>query len=263
MDEIDINASKPKSVLGMTVAQIVILGCLAFVACGTVAGGLLFVSGSTSGGISLFPSPVPSSTPQPTFTPYLTETPAPTPTATLIPYEELIPSGWNQYTTTSIELWLPPQFNPVDIEQERQNRIDLYKELGYDDVAKELEENPPAYVGWFEVSEPGTTLYITNITVGPELMTAENPDVYLDQEYANGPQEFIVVNRQEFMVGNYEARRTLLEANLSNIYVGVAQYAIFDGTNVWVINCGSHFNEFYTWLPEFDKIARTFRLIGQ
>ena len=88
-------------------------------------------------------------------------------------------------------------------------------------------------------------------------------DVYLDQEYANGPQEFIVVNRQEFMVGNYEARRTLLEANLSNIYVGVAQYAIFDGTNVWVINCGSHFNEFYTWLPEFDKIARTFRLIGQ
>ena len=168
MDEINISASRPKRVLGMTVAQLAILGCLAFVACGTIAGGLFFVSGSTSGGgISLFPSPAPSSTPQPTFTPYLTETPTPTPTATLIPYEELIPSGWNQYTTTSVELWLPPQFEPVDIGEKRQDRIDLYKELGYDDIAQELEENPPAYVFWFEVSEPSTTLYITNITVGP------------------------------------------------------------------------------------------------
>ena len=248
---------------GMTIAQLAILGCLGLVACGTIAGGLLFVNGSTGGGLSLFPSPVPSSTPQPTFTPYLTETPAPTPTVTLIPYEELIPSGWNQYTTTSIELWLPPQFNPINVEQEHQNRIDLYKKLGYDDVAKELEETPPAYVFWFEVSEPSTTLYSTNITIGPDLMDAENLDTYLDQEYAGGPQEFVVVNRQEFVVGNYEARRWLLEANLNNIYIGVAQYAIFDGTNVWIINCGSHFNEFYSWLPEFDKIARTFRLIDQ
>jgi len=258
------NTKRKKRILGMTVAQLVILGCLAFVACGTIAGGLMFVSGSTSGGgISLFPTPVPSATPQPTSTPFLTETPAPIPTATLIPYEELIPPGWNQYTTTNIEIWLPPQFGQVSVDQERQDRIDLYKELGYDDVAQELEENPPAYVFWFEVSEPSTTLYVANITVGPELMTAENLDAYLDQEYAEGPQEFVVVNQQEFLVGNYEARRTLLEANLSNIYVGVAQYAIFDGTNVWIINCGSHFNEFYTWLPEFDKIARTFRVIGQ
>ena len=105
------NTKRTKRYLGMTVVQLVILGCLALVACGTVAGGLMFASSSTSGGgISLFPSPVPSSTPQPTSTPFLTETPAPTPTETQIPYEELIPSGWNQYATTNIELWLPPQF---------------------------------------------------------------------------------------------------------------------------------------------------------
>jgi len=248
---------------GMTITQLAILGCLGLVACGTLFGGFFFVSGSMGGVLSIFPSPEPTSTIQPTYTPYLTETPSLTPTATLIPYEESIPSGWNQYTTTSIELWLPPQFKPVDIDKERQDRINLYKELGYDDVANELEENPLAYVFWFKVSEPSTTLYIANITVGPELMTAGDLDMYLDQQYGDGPQEFIVVSRQKFLVGNYEARRTLLEANLSNIYVGVAQYAIFDGINVWIINCGSHFNEFYTWLPEFDKIARTFRLIGQ
>ena len=248
----------------MTMIQLAILGCLAFAACGTIAGSLFFVKSATGGsGISLFPSPVPSSTPQPTYTPFLTETPVLTPTATLIPYEELIPSGWNQYTTTSIELWLPPQFEPANIGQELQDRIDFYEELGYEDIARDLEENPSAYVFWFKVSDPSTTSYITNLTIGPDLMNAANLDAYLDQQFASGPQEFIEVNRQEFIVGNYEARRTLMEANLSNVYIGVAQYSIFDGINVWIINCESHFNEFYTWLPDFDKIARTFRLIDQ
>jgi hypothetical protein len=249
---------------GMTVIQLVILGCLALAACGIVGGGLVFISGSTGGsGLSLLPSPAPSSTPIPTFTPYLTETPTLTPSPTLIPYEKLIPSGWNQYTTTNIKVWLPPQFEPVDIGQERQARIDLYKDLGYDDIAEELEENPPAYVFWFEVTEPGTNLYVTNITIEPDLMDAPDLDAYLKQQDAVSPQEFVLVNRREFPVAYYEARRTLLEANLSNIYVGVAQYAIYDGVNVWILNCGSNFNEFYTWLPEFDKIARTFRLIEQ
>lgn len=232
--------------------------------CGTLAGGFVFVSGAASGGgFSIFPSALPSSTPEPTFTPYLTETPTLVPTTTLIPYEELIPPGWNQYTTAIIELWAPPQFQTVDVEQERQDRIEFYKDLGYEDLARSLEENPPAYVFWFEQTEPGTTLYTANITVESSLMTAGNLDEFLDREYESGPQEFIIVNRQKFQVGNYEARRVLLEANLSNIYIGAAQYAIFDGVNVWIIDCGSHFNDFYTWLPEFDKVARTFRVLGQ
>jgi len=255
---------RAKRYFGMTIVQLLILTCLAFAVCGTLVGGFVFVNGSAGGGgFSVFPSAVPSSTPEPTFTPYLTETPTLVPTATLIPYEELIPSGWDQYTTATIELWVPPQFQPVDVEQERQARIEFYKDLGYEDVSRSLEENPPAYVFWFEQTEPGTTLYAANITVEPMLMTAGSLDEFLDQEYNSETQEFIVVNRQEFMVGNYEARRILLEANLSNIYIGAAQYAIFDGVNVWLINCGSNFNDFYTWLPEFDKVARTFRLMGQ
>jgi len=255
------NSKKSKRYLGMTALQLAILGCLAFVACGAIAGGVFFVSsGPTGPGISIFPSREPSSTPQPTMTPFLSETPTIPPTATLVPYEELIPNGWNQYTTNSLELWLPTQFEQADVGQERQDRIDLYEQLGYDDIARELEENPPAYVLWFKVSEPGSTLYITDLTVETVLMDAPSLDEFLDREYASLPQEFILVNRQEVSVGNYEARRALLEANLSNVYIGVAQYAIFDGVNVWFITCGSNFNEFYTWLPEFDKIARTFRL---
>ncbi len=257
------NQLQSKRIFGMTITQMVILGCLALMACGTVFGGLFFVSGSMGGSFSMLPSPVPTSTVQPTFTPYLTQTPTLTPTATDIPYEDLLPEGWDQYTTDSIELWVPPRFEVVDIEEERQKRIQFYEDLGYDDIAEELEDNPPTYVYWFKDSEPNTTLFIPNITIEPLLMTAENPDNFIDQENAKLPQEFIVVNRQDFQVGGYEARRLLLEANLNNAYIGVVNFVIFDGTNIWSINCGSHFTEFYTWLPEFDKMARTFRVINE
>lgn len=257
------NAKRTKRYFGMTVLQLAILGCLALIACGTLLGGVFLVSSSNGTGLSIFPSPNPTSTLQPTYTPFLTTTPALTPTATLILYEDLIPSGWNQYTTENFELWLPSKFEPFDVDKKRQERIDFYRGIGYDDLARELEKNPSAIVFWFESSETGTTLYRANITIEPVLMTGANLDEFLEQEYANGPEEFVLVDRREFETSNYDARRLLLEANLSSVYVGIAQYVVFDGTNVWFINCASHFNEFYAWLPEFDKLARTFRLIGQ
>lgn len=255
-------SSKPTNrYFGMTVVQLAILGCLGLAACGVFIGGLFFVSDSMGFGLSIFPSLEPTSTIPPTSTPYLTETPTLTPTATPIPYEDLVPSGWDQYTTETIELWLPPQFEITDVEKKRQESIEFYKDIGREDFAKELEENPSAFVFWFETSDPSKTMYKTNISVETSLMTAASLDDYLDQQSTGSLQEFVVVNRQEFQVGNYEARRILSEANLSNVYIGVAQYIIYDGVNVWHITCASHFNEFYAWLPDFDKIARTFRLI--
>ena len=244
---------------GMTIVQLAILGCLGFFACGTLLGGLLFVSDSMGGEFSIFPSPELTSTLPSTSTPYLTETPTLTPTVTPIPYEDIVPSGWNQYTTETVELWLPPQFEIVDVGKKRQESIEFYKDIGREDLAREIEESPSAVVFWFETSEPSKTLYKTNVSVEPSLMTAANLDDYLDQQTTRSVQEFVVVNRQVFQVGNYEARRLLSETNLSNVYIGVAQYAVFDGINIWYITCASHFNEFYAWLPEFDKIARTFR----
>ena len=246
---------------GMTMGQLAVLGVLALMALVTIFGGFFFITRTMSGGS--FSASGPTVTPFPTITPYVTQTPTLTPTATLIPYENLIPTGWKQHTTETIELWIPPEFKTVDIDRERKARIKLYEDLGYDDVAEDLENIPPAYVFWFKHSDPGANLFSPNITVEPITMTADNLDAFINEEYKSQPQEFVVVNKQEIRVGDYEARRLLLEANLSNIYMGVAQYAIYDGSIVWIINCGTHFNEFYTYLPEFDKIARTFRLIGQ
>jgi len=250
-----------KRYFGMTVIQLAVLGCLVFAALGTVLGGGIFITTSMRGSGNSADLPP---TPELTATPSPTETLTPTPTITPVPYEELIPSGWNQHITSDIEIWLPLQFKTVNIENERKDRIDYYRKLGHDEIARDFEENPSAYMFWFKGTESSTTPYIANITIEFETMTAENLDAYLDGEYPDGTSmTFRVANRKEFQVGEYEARRVLLESSLSDIYIGVAQYAIYDGTRVFLINCSSHFNEFYTLLPEFDKAARTFRLVGQ
>ena len=251
-----------KRYFGMTVAQLAILGCLALVALGTILGGGIFITTSMRGGNSAGSSPALTPTPAFTATPSATETP--TPTATIIPYEQLIPSGWKQHLTPDIEIWLPAQFKSVNVENERRDRINYYKKLGHDDFARELEENPAAYVFWFKGPEAGTTSYIANITVEFKPMIIESLDAYLDQSYPGGTSTaYRVANRKEFQVGIYQGRRVLLESNFSNVYVGVAQYVFYDGLRLWQIDCSSHFNEFYTWLPDFDKVARTFRLVGQ
>jgi len=51
--------------------------------------------------------------------------------------------------------------------------------------------------------------------------------------------------------------------NINNININTALYVIFDGVNVWVITCATHLNEFYTLLPEYDKVARSFRVLGE
>lgn len=261
MNEMTVSSSRPKRILGMTVAQLVILGCLSLMALGMVCGGFFFVSGSMGGGLTFVASPAPTSTSQPTLTPYLT--PTSTATATLVPYEDLIPAGWVQYTTDTIELWVPPQFEQTDLDEAHLNNIKVYKDLGYADYAEDLENNPPVYIFWFDHSDPGTNMIVPNIVVERTLMSADNLDAYIDQEYAGSEQNYNIVNRQEFRVGNYEARRILLETKLSNIYLGAAQYVIYDGTNVWFIICNSHINDLYTLLPDFDRVARTFRLIGE
>lgn len=253
---------RSKRYFGMTVLQLVILSCLGLAACGTLGGGFWFVSSTVGGGLLPAAQPVqPSATLQPLPTLFLSPTPTLTPTITPFPYEALVPQDWIQHTTDQIEIWLPSEFDATDIEQQRAESIEFYTELGYENIARQMEENPADYAFWFELSRPSVTLFVTNITVEMVPLTDPSLDEYLDRvEFEDLPAEYRVVDREDFQVGDLEVKRSIMEGNFNSIYVGIAQYAITDGTNIWLINCASHFNDFYTWLPIFDQIAQTFRL---
>jgi hypothetical protein len=253
-----------KRYFGMTIVQLVILGCLGLTAFGVIGGGFWFVNSSMMELNALLSPPVNGrATLQATLEPAPSATIALTPTQTPVPYESLIPDGWTQHKNQSIEIWLPSSFYESNIDVSVSELIEKYRELGQDKQANELENSPPGYVFWMETKSPSQKLFTTRLTIYPVLMVGDDLDNFLDQQYNLVRLRSTIVDSRPFEVGNYQARRTLIEASLGGVYVGYVSYAIYDGTLVWFVEGASHFNEFYTWLPIFDDAAQTFRFIGQ
>ena len=95
---------------GMTPLQLGILAGLAGAACLLFGLAGWFVLRGKSGLLARAPenTPVPRATSTLIVIPTLTPTQTPTP----VPYEMLIPSGWEQFKTGLVEIWLPSSFKP-------------------------------------------------------------------------------------------------------------------------------------------------------
>lgn len=234
--------------LGMTSTQLIILGCLALAAIGTIFGSFILISSSSA------PSSAPTFPLQPTAPGGASAFPT-------LAGEGQIPSEWVSYSSTTIEVRVPPQFESVDAESERQRRIESYRAQGFGFLADRLENPSFDYRLWFNFPQPDTVIYDTHISVRADILPTNTLDEYIDQAYSSGLQGFEVVDRDEVPIENLQARRVLLEASLNDQRIGIAEYLITDEVNLWVISAGSHREEFSSWLPEFDRVARSFRLL--
>ena len=96
----------------MTLSQLGLLAGLAGAACLLFGLAGWFVLRGKSGLLARAPenTPVPRATSTLIVIPTLTPTQTPTP----VPYEMLIPSGWEQFKTGLVEIWLPSSFKPGD-----------------------------------------------------------------------------------------------------------------------------------------------------
>ena len=254
--------TRQRRYFGMTLAQLIILGCLALSAIGTIFGGFILISRSgTSGGVVLFPSSVPTLPLEPTSLPgQAGESEDPTSIPSVVGGDQ-IPPNWVQYTSTTIEILVPPQFELVDAETERQARIQSYRDQGFDFLADRLEKGSFDYRFWFSFPQPETVIYNTHIVVKADILPTLTLDDYIDESYGDSLQGFQVVGRQDFNIENLQAKRILLEANLNDQAIAIAEYVITDEVNLWIISASSIREEFYSWLTEFDRIAGTFRLL--
>lgn len=253
---------RPRRIFGMTLTQLIILGCLALAAIGTIFGGFILISSSgTSGGIALFPSSVPTLPLEPTSLTDQAGAPEGPSTIPSVVGGDQVPSNWERYTSTTIEILIPPQFESVNAETERQARIQTYRGQGFNFLADRLENGSFDYRFWFNFPQPETILYDTHIVVKADFLPTLTLDEYIDEAYGDDLQGFQVVGRQDFDIENLQAKRILLEANLNDQAIAIAEYVITDEVNLWIISAGSIREEFYSWLPEFDRIASTFRLL--
>lgn len=252
---------RPKRLFGMTMTQMLVLACLALAAIGTIFGGFIFISSSGApGGGALFPTSAPGLS-SPATAPEDAVPPGGPSTIPAVVGNDQIPSDWERYSSTTIEIAAPPQFEAVDPETERLERIEAYRNQGFAFLAERLENPSFDYRFWFNFPQPETIVYNTFIAVKADILPTETLDEYIDEAYSPALQGFEVVDRQNITIENLEARRVLLEATLNNQPIGLAEYVITDQVNLWVISAGSIREEFYSWLPEFDRVARSFKLL--
>jgi hypothetical protein len=249
-------------ILGLTMSQFFILGCLALAAIGAIFGSFILISSSSSpGGLSIFPSPAPTLSVQATLPPELAGTSGPPATVPPVLIDNQIPPNWKQYTSATIEVWVPPQFQMVNPAEERLRRIESYRGGGYAFLADRLDQDTFDYRFWFNFPQPENPTYNTHIVVKADVLPTLTLDEYVDQAYGADLQGFQVLDRQELALGNLQARRLVMTASQNELSIGVAEYVITDEVNLWIISCGADVEEFYARLPDFDRVANSFKLL--
>jgi hypothetical protein len=250
-------------IFGMSTFQLAVLGILGVVAVVVIFGGFIYIS--TAGqprGTTVFPTTEPPDLSPPELPANPAEISDLPPEATFIPNDAPLPPDWKNYSTSRIEMWLPPQFESTFPDQQRQERIAYYRQQGYDFLATDLEQENFDYRFWFNFPQPDTVVYKTSVIVKTDVLPTATLDEYVEQVYGAGLPGFELVGSEVVDFADFEARRVLQTANLNDSSIGVVDYVITDEINLWVIRCGSDLEEFYTWLPEFDRIARSLRLVN-
>jgi hypothetical protein len=264
-EEGSMSKKRGKHIFGMTGTQLTVLAILSLTAIGIIYGGFIFISSNTQpGDLPLVPQqPESQSAPSDSgdVTPDLTDITSLSLTATLDPNQVQIPPDWKQYSNSRIELRVPPQFNSLNVDAQRQERINFFKAQGAGLQATQLENDIFEYRYWFNFSQPDTVAFVTSVVVKAEFLPTETLAEYVDQAYEDDLQGYDLLGREAYPIQGLEAERLLMFANLNGIPLGIAEYVVTDGINLWIISCWSTYDEFSAWLPEFDRIARSFQLL--
>ena len=231
--------NRTRRVLGMTIPQLIILACLGLIALGAIGVGARLVLGNSTP----LDSALPVSTtqelqstfiPSPTWTPFPSSTPVlPTPTFTATTYESLIPKDWVQYKYAKVEMWMPADF---------------------------VKKSSKDFLIFAESKQVDDNGYKVNVSLTKDTTALNDLDDYIQVGIQNFTPDTTFLEKRNFEIGTYEARRLKLEVVLENIPMENATYIIRDGETIWIVSAISHYDEFRDWLTIFDKIARTFRI---
>jgi len=224
---------------GMTRMQIGILAGLAGALCLIVIVGGWFVVSNRRGALSNSPA----SGPAPTVTSVVavTATIEATITPTPIPYEQLIPAGWNQYTTSLVEIWMPGNFKLADSKTK-----DITANFGIPDLLLA------------EVTSKSSA-YTMLVSVSYDLTTGGSLDQVLDEKFPNIPYQARIADRRTVFINTLEARRVVIEFKVENIDYNNMVYLIQDGNTVWYVEYVAQISEFFDNLPIFEQSIKTFR----
>ena len=106
----------------------------------------------------------------------------------------------------------------------------------------------------------------TKITLWKESAPGKDLDTYVDENLKDLPDysmflDTTILEKRKFQVEPFEGKRVKVEYIAMGVPVEFAYYILKDGNTFWLITCGTYLSEFPEWLPIFDKVVRTFRVL--
>jgi hypothetical protein len=249
------NRPRAQRILGMTIPQLLILGCLTLSIICTFVGGYWALNTVVASAYAIPILPGLNATPLPTSTPAPTATLLPTASPTPITYESLIPAGWKQFkseTAPGMEIWLPPSYI-LQTEQDQKTSIPILQ--GADDEALRT-------ILLLKDTTSSPYLIFTTFEMDTRTVFASDLEAMIDAEFGTLMRSGRLSERDvfEFVIGDTPARRLIFDINVSGVNGGLAIYVVQVGQDVWYLSFATAFNELYTRLPVFDQIAQTFRV---
>lgn len=180
--------------------------------------------------------------------------------STLEPTPTPIP-GWVEFTAPGVSLWLPDTYQGGDLENDLDLITEQLKTRGaeYEAVAKMIEQNRSAFVIWAFDTVTGASGALTNVNLVKErVLSAVNPDSYVDAVESQLPSDFSITERQKVKLDNYEALRLIIEMGEPDIKE--AMYIIKSGNTMWVVTYATGADEFPSRLPTFEQSVNTLRI---
>jgi hypothetical protein len=249
--------SRAKRYLGMTIPQMGVLGVMGLCLCGIFVGGYSWLNSMVA---AAYVVPVQNFTPTPLPPTSLpTETPLPTPSPTPITYESLIPAGWKPFKSDAapgMEVWFPPSYESLTenlMQDENMKHIPFSEVEGQDGIRSILR--------LVDMMRSSYTLYTTCV-MSTQPLPAADLDKTIDLKFADMMVTTTLIERGNFEIGNYPARKLVLDITRNGVNAGMVAYLIQENVTVWYLAFTTPYNELYTRMPDFDRIAQTFRLVA-
>lgn len=247
--------TRAKRYLGMTVPQLGVLAVLGLCICSVLVGGYGWLNSMVA---AAYVVPESNFTPVPSVTPLPSETPLPTPSPTPITYESLIPAGWKQFKSDAapgMEIWFPPSYETLTENLMQQYNMhyvpysDSQNQQGLKSILNLIDLTPSPY-----------SLF-TTFGMSTQPLPAADLDKAIDQEFADLMLRASLIERGKFEIGNYPARKVVFDITRNGVNAGMVAYLIQENVTVWYLGFTTPYNELYTRMPDFDRIAQTFRIV--
>jgi len=248
--------TRAKRYLGMTVPQLGSLGILFLCICCLFIGGYWWLNSMVA---AAYAAPVMNFTPAPSATPLPSETPLPTPSPTPITYESLIPAGWKQFKSEAapgMEIWFPPSFETLTESLMQANNMHY---VPFSE--SESQQGLKSMLNLVDMTQSPYMLY-TTFGMSTQPLPAADLDKTIDQEFANMMLNARLMERDNFEIGNYPARKVVFDITGNGVTAGLVVYLIQENVTVWYFGFTTPYNELYTRMPDFDRIAQTFRIVA-